>query len=91
VGWRSVPLSLPFPARVSRDREGTCGRAIPPRKQKQVVERISDAVADVAPAVRKLTTRLPNLKDTEADARNMERGRQRFTRDPHVRLEARRG
>jgi serine/threonine-protein kinase HipA len=42
----------------------TSNFGIPQREQKQLVERISDAVADVAPAVRKLMTRLPNFKDT---------------------------
>jgi serine/threonine-protein kinase HipA len=37
---------------------------IPQREQKQLVERISDAVVDVAPAVRELMRRLPNFKDT---------------------------
>lgn len=42
----------------------TSNFGIPQREQKQLVERISDAVADVAPEVRKLMTRLPNFKDT---------------------------
>ena len=42
----------------------TSSFGIPLREQKQLVERISDAVADVAPAVCELMTRLPNFKDT---------------------------
>jgi serine/threonine-protein kinase HipA len=34
------------------------------REQKEIVERISDAVADSAPAVRELINRLPGFKDT---------------------------
>lgn len=37
---------------------------IPQREQKHLVERISDAVAEAAPAVRELMKRLPNFKDT---------------------------
>lgn len=42
----------------------TSSFGIPQREQKQLVERISDAVADVAPAVREVMTRLPTFKDT---------------------------
>ena len=42
----------------------TSNFGIPQREQKQMVERISDAVADVAPAVRQLIERLPGFKDT---------------------------
>lgn len=37
---------------------------IPQREQKQIVERISDAVADVAPSIRELMKSLPGFKDT---------------------------
>jgi serine/threonine-protein kinase HipA len=36
---------------------------IPQREQKEIVERISDAIADTAPAVRELMKRLPGFKD----------------------------
>jgi len=42
----------------------TSSFGIPQREQRQLVEHISDAVADVAPAVRELMTRLPDFKDT---------------------------
>ena len=42
----------------------TSNFGIPQREQKQMVERISDAVADVAPAVRELIERLPGFKVT---------------------------
>ena len=42
----------------------TSNFGVPQREQKQMVERISDAVADVAPAVRELIQRLPGFEDT---------------------------
>ncbi len=36
---------------------------VPQREQKEMVERISDAVADTAPAVREMTNQLPGFRD----------------------------
>ena len=42
----------------------TANLGIPEREQKQIVERISDAVADVSPAVRKTMDDLSGFKET---------------------------
>jgi serine/threonine-protein kinase HipA len=42
----------------------TANFGIPDREQKEVVERISDAIADTAPAVREMMNDLPGFKDT---------------------------
>lgn len=42
----------------------TCNFGISQREQKEIVEKISDAVAAVAPDVRELMKRLPDFKDT---------------------------
>ena len=70
AGYQNNPPGISFGGRKTWLPGRTLGKfvtanfGISQREQKHIVERISDAVADVAPAVRELMKGLPDFKDT---------------------------
>jgi serine/threonine-protein kinase HipA len=70
AGYQNNPPGISFGGRKTWLPGKTLGKfltanfGISQREQKQIVERISDAAADVAPAVRELMKNLPGFKDT---------------------------
>jgi len=70
AGYQKNPPGISFGGRKTWLPGKTLGKfvtanfGISQREQKQIVERISDAAADVAPAVRELMKSLPGFKDT---------------------------
>jgi len=69
-GYQNSPPGISFGGRKTWLPGKTLGKfvtanfGISQREQKEIVERISDAVADVAPAVRELMKSVPGFKDT---------------------------
>ncbi len=70
AGYQNNPPGISFGGRKTWLPGKTLGKfvtanfGISQREQKQIVERISDAAADVAPEVRELMKNLPGFKDT---------------------------